>query len=182
MPCDFFRLINSRRSIREFTDENVDGESLRTILQAANTAPSAGDLQAFEVVVVRDIVRRRQLAYAAFGQLFLERAPLILVFFADHQRSLARYGDRGVQLYCVQDATIAACYAQLAAHALGLGSVWVGAFDDEAVAACVGATHNLVPAVILAIGHPAESPEGTSRRSLSDVARIEEINNPYTTD
>jgi nitroreductase len=72
-------------------------------------------------------------------------------------------------LYCLQDATIACTFAHLAAVALGLASVWVGAFDDEGVRQAIGVGDNLLPVAILSIGYPGEQPKSTSRRSLSDL-------------
>ena len=92
---------------------------LEKILTAANTAPSAGDLQAYEIVVVRHAAVRSCLAVAAHGQAFLAKAPVVLVFLAEWA---ARYVTRGERRFCIQDATLAACHAQLAAAALGLGS------------------------------------------------------------
>lgn len=181
MRSDFFEVVESRRSIRAFLSKEVDDESLIKILQTANSAPSAGDLQAYEIVVVRDVRRKEKLALAAFGQDFLARAPVVLVFVADPKRSSRRYGRRGSELYCIQDATIGACYAQLAAHALGLGSVWVGAFDDEAVLDVIGATPDLVPVAMIAIGHPAENPEKRPRRALHDIVRLEDISYAFRT-
>ena len=96
-------------------------------------------------------------------------APVVLAFCAHPRRSAAKYGRRGEELYCVQDATIACAYAQLAATALGLGSVWVGAFDTDAVAQAIGARRDWRPVALLPIGYPAESPEATPRRSLNEL-------------
>jgi nitroreductase len=80
----------------------------------------------------------------------------------------AKYQERGARLYAIQDATIACAFAMLAATALGLGTVWVGAFDDAAVQRVLGC-HALLPVAILPIGYPAEEPEPTPRRSLADL-------------
>jgi nitroreductase len=165
---EFFRVIESRHSVRAFEDRPLDDDDLQAILEAMNRAPSAGDLQSYEVVVVTDPERRLRLAQAA-GQEFLARAPAVLVFFMHPDRSRATYGQRGERLYTFQDAAIAAAYAQLAAHARGLGTVWVGAFDDRHVARAVAAPHDLAPAAIIAVGHAAEHPEATPRRALDDV-------------
>jgi nitroreductase len=97
----------------------------------------------------------------------------VLVFFANPARSAAKYGRRGDVLYCVQDATVACAYAQLAAEDLGLASVWVGAFDNAAVSEAVGAPAGLRPVALLPIGYAAESPPPTPRRRLSDILRDE---------
>ncbi|MFH1726711.1 MAG: nitroreductase family protein [Elusimicrobiota bacterium] len=161
-----------RRSIRAFQARPVEPEAVREILQAANSAPSAGNLQAYEVVCVSDPGRRRALAQASLGQHFVAYAPVALVFFANPRRC-GGYGRRGEELYCVQDATIACAYAQLAAADLGLGSVWVGAFNDRDVSAAARAPARLRPVAILPIGYPAESPSPTPRRDLADLVRDE---------
>jgi nitroreductase len=99
----------------------------------------------------------------------------VLVFFRNPARSRRKYGRRGEELYACQDATIAAAHAQLAAHAQGLATVWVGAFDDEAVSAAVGAPEGLRPSSLLVIGYPAETPEPTPRRSLRELVRREKF-------
>lgn len=129
-------------------------------------------MQAYEIVAVRDPVRKRELAGAAFGQDFIAAAAVVLVFCARPARSAAKYGARGEELYCIQDATIAAAYAQLAATALGLGACWVGALDEAAVARVIGAK-GLRPIAIMPIGWPAERPARTPRRPLSELVHEE---------
>jgi nitroreductase len=158
--------------VRAFEPREVEPARLERILMAANRAPSAGNLQAYQIVVVRAPGRRRALAGAACGQAFVADAPIVLVFCADPERSAERYGRRGAELFAVQDATIAAAYAQLAAAALGLGSTWVGAFDEAAAAAVVG---GLRPVCLLPLGYPAEKPEASSRRGLGDLVHDERL-------
>lgn len=176
---EFFDVLAARRSVRSFQSRPVEPEKLNRILEAANLAPSAGDLQAYEIVVVRDPEAKRRLARAALGQRFIAEAPVNLVFLANPARSARRYGRRGVELYCVQDATIAAAYAQLAAYALGLGSVWVGAFHDDEVREVVGASGDLRPVAIITIGYPAEVPRATPRRRIEDLVNSERLGVPY---
>lgn len=173
--ADFFEVIRSRRSVRSFAAQDVSESQLHVVLDAMNRAPSAGNLQAYEVVVVREAQRRRLLARAAVDQDFVAEAPVVLVFLESPARSRPRYGLRGAELYCCQDATIAAAHAQLAAHALGLGTVWVGAFDDGSVRRAVEAPADLRPVAILVIGHPAEMPEPTSRRAMRDIVHPETL-------
>ncbi len=165
---DLFEVIKKRRSIRAFTPQPVEAEKLERVLAAANAAPSAGNLQAYEIFRVTRGNDRAALARAALEQFFIAQAPVVLVFCANPARSSGRYGQRGVRLYCIQDATIACAFAMLAATALGLGTVWVGAFDEGAVQKILG-RRDLVPVAILPIGYPAEQPGPSSRRSLSDL-------------
>ena len=130
---DFFELIKARRSVRIFTPAPVETDELNAILEAARIAPSAGNLQAYEIYLVQDEQQRQALVKAASGQEFISQAPVVLGFCANPGRAAVKYGKRGEQLYAVQDATIACTFAMLAATALGLASVWVGAFKVQAV-------------------------------------------------
>jgi len=126
-------------------------------------------LQAYEIFLVQDENKKRELALASFAQSFVAEAPVVLVFCANPGRSEKRYGKRGKNLYCIQDATIAAAYAQLAAVDLGLGSCWVGAFDEKEVLRILGNPEGLIPVAIIPIGYPAEQPPSTGRRKLEDI-------------
>ena len=176
---DFFEAVKARHSIRAFQPRAVEEEKLRRIVETVNLAPSAGDLQAYEIVVVKDSKRKEELANAAGGQSFVAEAPVCLVFLAYAERSSRKYGKRGAELYCLQDATIATSYAALAATALGLTSTWVGAFDDEAVARVVGAPGSKRPIAILPVGYAAETPEITPRRPIGEIVDSETSGTPY---
>ena len=165
---EFFDLIQKRHSIRAYSSRHIEEMKLNRIMDAISSAPSAGNLQAYEVFVVKSEAKKKALARAAFDQDFIIQAPVCLVFFANPRRSSVRYGSRGETLYSVQDATIAATFAMLAAVDLGLSTVWLGAFDDDEVAKIFGA-ETLHPVAVLPIGYPAEEPEVTSRRALEDV-------------
>lgn len=166
---DFFDALDMRRSIREFKDEVVPSATLKKLLGAVNLAPSAGDLQAYKIYLVRDKSKREDLAAASYDQYFIAEAPLALVFCADQKESETKYGERGVELYSTQDATIAAAYCQLAAAALGLGSAWVGGFDPLEVSRILNLGSYELPVAIIPIGFPAKQPERTSRKPISDL-------------
>lgn len=172
---DFFELIAARHSVRAFQKRDVSDATLKRIIAAATRAPSAGNQQAYEIVAVRTPDRKQELARAALDQAFIAEAPLVLVFLGNPARNRERYGERGARLYCLQDATIAAAYAGLAVQALGLGAVWVGAFDDTAVRRAVAAGPELVPSSLLVIGHPAEVPAASSRRPPEELMHTETL-------
>jgi len=176
---DYFEVVKARHSVRVFEKKPVEEEKIRRIIEAINLAPSAGDLQAYEVVVVKDPMLKDKLAKAAFGQNFVSEAPVCLVFVAYPGRSSKKYGRRGSELYCLQDAAIATTYTMLAATSLGLSSTWVGAFDQEAAARAVGATGGKRPVAILPVGYAAESPENTPRRPVSDIVSLDTSGVPY---
>lgn len=169
---EFFDVLEKRQSIRVFSDRPVEEEKLRRVLEAAHSAPSAGNLQACDVFVVRGPERRSTLARAALGQEFVAAAPVALVFCTHPDRSTWKYGARGRNLYALQDATIACTYAMLAATALGLSTVWVGAFVDSEVHEAIGSPDRLVPVAVLPIGYGAESPPKRSRLPFEDVVHF----------
>ena len=168
---DFLELIRARRSIRVFKPRSLEADKLTAILEAANRAPSAGNLQAYLILIVRDAAVKLALARAALNQNSLVQAPVVLAFFAQLNASAAKYNSRGVELYSIQDATIACAYAQLAATELGFGTVWVGAFDDHTVKNILKAKEDWRPVALLPIGYPAESPTPTPRRKLADLTK-----------
>jgi nitroreductase len=167
---DFFETVRHRHSVRKYlADRPVEDQKLHAILEMACAAPSAGDLQSYRIVVVRDAAQRQAMGRAAQNQTFISEAPVCLVFCADPARAEARYGERGRALYALQDATIAAAYAQLAVSAAGLASAWVGYFDNAEVARLINLPAGLEPVALLTVGYPAELPELTPRRPLQEV-------------
>ena len=166
---DLFDVVKVRHSIRAYQPQAVEPEKLQELLQTINRAPSAGNLQAYEVYLVTDVTRKSALCKSAYDQEFLMQAPLVLVFCAHAARSAERYQKRGIELYCVQDATIACTFAMLAATALGLSTVWVGAFDETVVREIIGAPKGHRPVAMLPIGYAAETPRNRPRRKLDDL-------------
>ncbi len=167
---EFNEVILRRHSIRTFTNQPVEAEKLQKILETANLAPSAGNLQAYEIYVVMDAKKRDGLSCAALAQEYIAVAPVALVFCTHPELTEGRYTERGTRLYTLQDATISCSFAMLAATALGLGSVWVGTFDEKVVRMIIGAPERQIPVVILAIGYPGEFPEQHPRRALDQIA------------
>lgn len=170
---DFFETVRLRHTVRHYqTDMPVEDGKLNAILEMACAAPSAGDLQAYQIIAVTDEQARQQLMQAAENQAFIRQAPVCLVFCADPGRSGEKFGHRGEELYALQDTTIAAAYAQLATAAAGLGSTWVGYFDEQAVGEILDLPASLRPVAMLSIGYPAELPEATPRRPLKALVSI----------
>jgi nitroreductase len=166
---DFFKIVEDRRSMRKYAETPVEEEKLHKILETANKAPSAGNLQAYEIFLVRKLEQRHALVKASWDQEFLAEAPVVLVFCINPARSAVKYGERGTNLYSLQDTTIACTYSQLAAKALGLDSVWVGAFDEHAVSEILHLPQNLRPVVLLPVGYAGKEPHPRPRRELRDL-------------
>jgi nitroreductase len=152
---DFLDFLKSRSSVRSYRSDRLTEEETRYILSCASTAPSAGNLESWDVIVVTSEEVKAALAEAAFDQVHVEEAGAVFVVCANYVRSMSRYGERGI-LYGLEDATIACTYMMLAAHAKKLHSCWTGAFNDEDVRGILALPQHIRPVALLAIGrgHP----------------------------
>lgn len=154
---DILDAVKGRRSIRRFKDTPIPESLLGTLEDSLLEAPSAGNLQSRRFVFVFRGETRKQLAEAAFRQNFIAEAPLSVVCCAD--LSIAnRYGERGRTLYCLQDVAASIQNLMLVAYSLGLGTVWVGAFDEKRVSRILNLSEYLRPVAIIPVGYPDENP------------------------
>ncbi|MEM1565991.1 MAG: nitroreductase family protein [Candidatus Bathyarchaeia archaeon] len=172
---DVFEAIMGRRSIRAYREMEVSQEIVEKLIDAARWAPSAGNIQPWEFIVVRNSETKRRLAEAALGQSFIEEAPVVIVVCADEERSARGYGTRGRALYCIQDTAAAIQNIHLAAYALGLGTCWVGAFREDEVRKILDIPVGVRPVAIIPVGYPAESPAPRSRRPLKQLIHYEKF-------
>lgn len=172
---ELLKAISERRSIRSFRPDPLPERDLKTMLEAACMAPSAGNCQPWEFVIVRSEKGKEALADAAYGQYFLTEAPVVVVVCANLERSASRYGGRGEQMYCLQDTAAAIQNLLLTAHSLGYGTCWIGAFDDEAVARAIRAPRGIRPVAIIPIGKPAERPRAPERIPLERLCHEEHL-------
>lgn len=170
---DVFEAIKSRRSVRAFTDQPVSREEVEKLIDMARWAPSAGNIQPWEFIVVRDLEIKRGLCKAALNQTFIEQAPVVIVVCANPQRSSHGYGSRGINLYCLQDTAAATQNMLLAAHSMGLASCWVGAFREDEATQTLKIPSGLRPIAIVPIGHAAEKPRTRPRRPLDQIIHYE---------
>jgi len=170
---DVFEAIKGRRSVRAFTNQPVSDKEVMKLIDAARWAPSAGNIQPWEFVVVKDAEIKRGLSEAALNQTFIEEAPVVIVVCANQTRSSRGYGDRGVNLYCLQDTAAATQNMLLAAYALGFSTCWVGAFQEEEARKVLNLPSGIRPVAIIPVGHPSEKPMSRSRRPLNDVLHRE---------
>ena len=161
-------VIKNRRSIRDFRDQDIHETAVEALIEAIRWAPSAGNLQSrkFYFIFNKDV--KKKLTRAALNQTFISQAPLAVVACLD-RKIASRYGDRGVNLYSIQDVAAAVMNMMLTAHELGLGSVWVGAFNEFEVFDILDMPHNLRPIAIVPVGYPAKLPKPTPRFSKNEI-------------
>jgi hypothetical protein len=150
--------IELRRSVRRYQDREVPEGMLKAILRAGHMAPSAGNMQGRDFIVVRDWNMRESISRAALGQRFITEAPVCIVVCANVPRSSSRYGKRG-ELYAVQDSAASTMNMILMARDLGLGTCWVGAFNESAVSQLLDMPAGVRPVALVTIGYPGESPD-----------------------
>jgi nitroreductase len=173
VSMELFEALNNRRSIRKYRRAPIPEDHLTRILEAAIQAPSAGNLQPWRFVVIRDTRRKIAIAEAALRQSMIAEAPVVIVVCADQQRSKRYYGERGVNLFCIQDTSAAVQNLMLAAFALGLGTCWVGSFDEKKVSSILHAPDGVRPVAIIPVGYTTDHPAPTPRRSLSEIVQEE---------
>ncbi len=159
---DTLHAIKGRRSIRRFKSTPIPANLLGTLEDSLLEAPSAGNLQSRRFYFVFRDETRKRLAVAGFGQEFIAEAPLAVVCCAD-LKLVKPYGERGRSLYCLQDVAASVQNLMLAAHSLGLGTVWVGAFDEKEASRILKLPDHLRPVAIIPVGYPDEMPTRPGR-------------------
>jgi len=165
---DTLEAIFTRRSIRKFTDQPVAEDTVHTLLRAAMVAPSAGDQRPWHFVVVRDRGRLREMGRRMEGCEMLDTATLGLLVCGD--QSLEK-----IKGFWVQDCAACTMTVLLAAHALGLGAVWVAVYPLEdrlrVVREELNIPENVIPFALVALGHPGEHLPGEDRYDAARVHR-----------
>ena len=169
MSESFVEVLKRRRSVRSFRSEEIDDATIARIITAGTMAPTAGNMQAWYFYVIREDYLRKKLAEAALNQSFIAQAPVTIVVCADLERAHAVYKKRGVEVYAIQDAAVAAQNMLLTITAMGLGACWVGAFDEDAIADLLDLPRHHRPMTVMPIGHPANMPHDPGRRTLYEV-------------
>lgn len=162
---DVFSAIKSRKSIRAYKDRDIESEKLERILEAGRLAPSAMNRQAWKFVVVTDPQTREKLAAAANGQMFVARAPVVIVGCGLDPAKVMSCGQHAYTI----DLSIAMSYMILEAHELGIGACWLGAFNEEQVKSILGIPDEVRVVTVVPMGYPAENPEKRSRKEIDEI-------------
>ena len=166
---DLFQIMSKRRSTRKFSKSKVEDWKVDKILAAADTAPTAGNFQGFQVFYVKNKNTKEALVEASNNQPYVN-APVVLVFCMEPSRVKMKFPPNILEKFSLQDATLAAAYSQLAASGLGLSSIWIGMIDEEKVKSILGT--DLKPSSILCIGYPDKKKPPKSRRKLKELIRV----------
>ena len=167
--ADVFRIFSSRRSTRKFTKTKVEDWKIDKILAAADTAPTAGNFQGLKIFYIKNKSTKQALVEAANKQPYVN-APVVLVFCMDPDRVKLKFPPEILAKFSLQDATLAAAYAQIAASGLGLSSIWIGMLDEKKVQEILGT--DLRPSSILCMGYPDKKKPPKSRRKLKELIEV----------
>lgn len=157
--------IKMRRSIRHYKDLPVEDEKLDKVLEAGRLAPSAGNLQEWKFIVIRDKTAREELAIAACNQKFVSEAPVVIVACA----TVTDYIMESGQLAYPIDVAIAVDHMALKAVEEGLGTCWVGSFDEEEVKKILDIHDNIRIITLLTIGYPKYVPGPRKRKGKGEI-------------
>lgn len=162
---DVFEVIRDRRSVRKYRPRPVPDEKFKMILEAARLAPSAGNRQPWRFVLVQNAERKKDVATMANNQTFLGDAAVIVVAVGDSEVS-ARWYEK--------DTMIALEHMVLAATALGYGTCWIGAFDEDAIKRLLKIPSKMKIVALLPIGVPDERPTDRPMKKSSEIFFKEE--------
>lgn len=166
VQTNLFNVMLNRRSQRKFENRDVEEWKLEMIFAAADTAPTAGGFQGFEIYHIKNQEVKNKLVLAANNQPYVN-APVVLVFCMNPDRVKLNFPPDTIRKFSQQDATLAAAYSQLAAHALGLSSIWIGMLDENRVREVLGT--DLFPSSILCVGYPIKMLVPKPKRNLKDL-------------
>lgn len=161
---DVYETMQSRFSVRAYQDKPVDEDKLLRILEAGRTAPTARNRQEFKIIVVRDAGLRGQLAEAA-DQPFIGEAPIVMAVIGLTP---------GATMHCgiptdPVDGAIVIDHMILAATAEGLGTCWIGHFDQDRCRSILGVPESAKIIELLPMGYAAGGKGGKSRKALDEL-------------
>ena len=162
--------IKTRKSVRAYLDRPVEDTKLSAVLEAARLAPSASNRQEWRFVIVREVETRKKLAYVAGNQEFIAEAPVVIVACAETDEHLMNCGQPCYPI----DVAIALDHITLAAVELGLGTCWIGNFDERKVKEILGIPERVRVVELMPLGYPVDpSVVEKKRRPLSTIVKYE---------
>ncbi len=162
---DVFEAVTQRKSIRKYKDKEIEKEKLIKVLESARIAPSASNRQEWKFIVVKDENTRSRLVSAAHYQKFVGQAPVTIVACSTESERIMPCGQHA---YTV-DLSIAVSFMMLEATELGLGTCWLGAFDEEAVKEILGIPSDIRVPAMFTLGYADENPVARPRKALKDI-------------
>ena len=169
---EFLELVSQRYSVRAYKSQPVESEKLEQVLEAARLAPTACNLQPFQLIVIHTKGREAELSHI-YGEPWFAQAPLVICACAIPSQSWNR---RDGKNYCIVDVTIAMDHLILAAADQGLGTCWIGAFDPEEARKILKLPDDVEPIAFTPLCYPNDQPghNHISRKSMNELVRYEQ--------
>ncbi|MDO8735147.1 MAG: nitroreductase family protein [Elusimicrobiota bacterium] len=174
---NFLELVKKRQSVRKYSDKSVPKDVLERCLEAARLAPSACNSQPWSFIVIDDAKYNNEVAEAAFSGIyssnsFAKSAPVLVVVITEHSKFLAALGGyfRGTQ-YNLIDIGISAEHFVLQAAEEGLGTCWLGFFNEKAVKKILNIPKDKKVDIIISVGYPADDKIREKSRNPIDEIR-----------
>jgi nitroreductase len=166
-------IIMSRKSIRRYREDPIPDEVFLRVMEAARLAPSGKNLQPWKFIVIREKEMKRSLAEASRGQLFMAGAPVILAACGCPDMSYPRQGNY-MKSWPI-DVTIALQHLMLQAEEEGLGTCWIGAFEEKDVKRLLHVPEDWRVLALTPLGFPAQVPDDRGRKPLSEIVSYEKF-------
>ncbi|MBT4446779.1 hypothetical protein HOA92_04585 [archaeon] len=170
---DIIDIIKERRTTEDFLPKYVDWDKISKIIDAGRHAPSSGNIQNWKFIVVNSPDKKRGLAEAAFGQHKITLASSLIVVCGEEDKGERYYGLRGARLYTIQNCAAAVQNMLLEATSLGLGSKWIGAFDEDKVREICSIPAEVRPQAIVAFGYAKSIPPKPPKYPLESLVYLE---------
>ena len=171
---DIFQVFSERRSIRKYKDTPVEQAKLEQVLEAARLAPSWKNMQCWRFLVLTEADRRAKVLEAFPddnpGKKAIAAAPVVIVACGNPAESDVENGIN----YFVADVAIAFEHLCLAAHALGLGTCWMGWYDELKAKQVLGLPDDIRIVGITPLGYPDQEPKQRPRKQLSEIVFFEQ--------
>lgn len=170
-------IIKKRRSIRKYMDVAVEWDKVVQILEAGRHAPCSGNVQEWKFVVISEPPIKKKVADACLKQYWIEGAPVLIAICSMVEKQEQFYGDRGKDLYTIQNCAAAAENMLLVATELGLASCWVGAFDENMMCEALSIPSRARPLAVLAFGYADEVVPTPPRTVLESLVYLQSYGN-----
>jgi nitroreductase len=166
---DVRKAVQSRRSIRAYDSRQVEEDKLLRVLESGRLSPSAGNRQERRFVIIRDAKTRKLLSEAARNQKFVAEAPVVIAACSVETEYVMACGQPAYPI----DTAIAVDHITLAAVEEGLGTCWIGAFDEKKVKEILDIPESVRVVALLTLGYPSAIPRPTPRKNLDEIVMRE---------
>ena len=176
---DFFNAVTSQGTVKKYEKKDVDDKLIGVMLFMANHADSAGNLQPWEFIVVKDPDTKQRLHKAAFKIDVVRDALVDIVVCADLKKATLKYEERGERIYAVQDTAGAITIMMITAEILGLGANWIRTFDEDDVKTTLGLPNDVRPFGIITLGYPSDKSPKKNHKAFESMTSLDVFKKKY---